>query len=373
MTLCVALLIAAEFMPVSLLTPMATDLHATQGQAGQAISVSGFLAVATSLVVATVASRFNLRHVLVVLAATMLLSLVLVAEAHSFPLLMVARALLGITIGGFWSLATATLMRLVAASQVSRALGLMYMGNAAATAFAAPIGSYLGGWIGWRGVFWALVPLAVINVAWLWISLPSLPPRRAIPASRVVGLLRQPHVRRAVLACMLGFAGAFAAFTYLRPFLETRSHASVGTLSLLLLALGAAGFVGTSAATVLLQRHLFRLLWSVPLALGLVTLMLIWAAPQWMLVAGMLALWGALNAAAPVAWFNWLAREVPDEPEAGGSLMVGAIQLAIMAGAGLGGALLDHLSIDATFVGGAVLLLLGAMLAASPARMQSGR
>jgi predicted MFS family arabinose efflux permease len=36
MALCVALPIASEFMPVRLLTPVATDLHATEGMAGQA-------------------------------------------------------------------------------------------------------------------------------------------------------------------------------------------------------------------------------------------------------------------------------------------------------------------------------------------------
>ncbi len=231
MTLCVALLIASEFMPVSLLTPIAADLHATQGQAGQAIAVSGLFAVATSLVVAAAASRFDLKRVLVFFAAVMLASLLLVAEASTFPMLMAARALLGVTIGGFWSLATATLMRLVPEREVSRALGILYMGNAAATAFAAPIGSYVGGFIGWRGVFWALVPLALINLAWLWASLPPLPPRRAVPATRVIGLLLRPHVRRAVAASMLTFAGAFAAFTYLRPFLEIRAQASVAQLS----------------------------------------------------------------------------------------------------------------------------------------------
>ena len=71
---------------------------------------------------------------------------------------MVARALLGVVIGGFWALATATVMRLVPEQSVPKALGVVYMGNAVATAFAAPIGSYLGGVIGWRGVFWAMVP-----------------------------------------------------------------------------------------------------------------------------------------------------------------------------------------------------------------------
>src|SRR4051812_26122204 len=47
LTLCVATLIASEFMPVSILTPIATDLHLTEGAAGQAISVSGLFAVLT--------------------------------------------------------------------------------------------------------------------------------------------------------------------------------------------------------------------------------------------------------------------------------------------------------------------------------------
>jgi uncharacterized protein len=47
MVLCVAMLIAAEFMPVSLLTPIAEGLRATEGQIGQAISISGLFAVAS--------------------------------------------------------------------------------------------------------------------------------------------------------------------------------------------------------------------------------------------------------------------------------------------------------------------------------------
>ena len=44
MSLCVFVLIASEFMPVSLLSPIAHDLGLSEGLAGQAISVSGVLA-----------------------------------------------------------------------------------------------------------------------------------------------------------------------------------------------------------------------------------------------------------------------------------------------------------------------------------------
>ena len=80
MSLCVALLIAAEFMPVSLLTPIASDLGASDGQAGLAISISGLFAVVASLLVTRVCAHHERRHVLMVLALVMLLSLILICS-----------------------------------------------------------------------------------------------------------------------------------------------------------------------------------------------------------------------------------------------------------------------------------------------------
>lgn len=360
MTLCVALLIASEFMPVSLLTPLAADLHATEGQAGQAISISGLFAVVTSLLIANLAGRFNRRAILMALTVVMLVSLVLIATAPNFAILMAARALLGITIGGFWSLATATIMRLVPEPLVPKALGVLYTGNAVATAFAAPLGSYLGNVIGWRGVFWALTPIVLANVIWQWISLPSLPPAAPIPVARVLGLLRRRHVAFAMVAVMLTFGGAFGIFTYFRPFLENYTHASVPQLSLLLLALGVAGFFGTFAASALVSRHLSRLMIGLPMLLALVSIGLFTLGHSLPGVAAMMFLWGAINSAIPVAWATWISKAVRDEPDAGGGLMVAAIQLAIMLGAALGGLLLDRVSMAATFAGGVTLLVAAA-------------
>lgn len=109
--------------------------------AGQAFSVPGLFAVATSLFIATLAARFDRRHVLVGLTGVMLVSLVLIAVAPNYAVLMAARALLGVVIGGFWALATATVMRLEPEHSDPKALGIVYTRNAVDTAFAAPIGS----------------------------------------------------------------------------------------------------------------------------------------------------------------------------------------------------------------------------------------
>ncbi len=371
MALCVAMLIASEFMPVSLLTPIANDLHATQGMAGQAISISGFFAVLASLFIAPISGRFDRRYVLMSMTALMLLSLILIAFAPNFTVLMAARAFLGISIGGFWSLATATVLRLVPAEKVPKALGMIYMGNAVATAFAAPIGAYLGGLLGWRIVFAGLVPLVVINLIWQAKSLPSMPPQAAIPVSRLFGLLKRRSVALGMVSVMLTFAGAFAAFTYFRPFLEAETGVDSSQLSILLLGLGLAGFAGTHFASAMLQRHyLYPLLRWLPLALAFATFGLVEFGSLLWGVGGLMIGWGALNAAIPVCWSTWLAKEIDDEPESGGGLMVASIQLAIMLGGAFGGQLLDHLSASAPLIGGAALLISSTIVIGNGTRLK---
>src|SRR3954454_16942481 len=92
LTLCVSTLIASEFMPVSLLTPIASGLHLSEGQAGQAISVSGLFAVLTSLFVASVSGRIDRRTLLLSLTLLMLVSGLIVAFAPNFTVLIVGRA-----------------------------------------------------------------------------------------------------------------------------------------------------------------------------------------------------------------------------------------------------------------------------------------
>ncbi len=359
MALCVAMLIASEFMPVSLLTPMAEGLRATEGQTGQAISINGLFAVAASMIITTAAGTLNRKWVLVAMTGFMLVSLVLVAAAPNFTVLMLGRALLGICIGGFWALATAVIMRLVPKSEVPGALALMYGGQAIAAAFAAPVGSYLGGMLGWRAVFWALTPIVAINLLWHVVALPSLPARQRQDFRTMFSLLKRPYFLRGLVASMLSWGSAFTMFTYLRPFLEQVTVVNVTTLSVLLLVLGCAGFVGTWASGRFLRGSVAPLLRLPALLMGGCTLGLLLLGGSVIAAGLFLALWGAMNTAMSVIWMSWMSQNVDDAPEAAGSLMVAAIQASILLGAVVGGLLLDGLSIFATFAGSVALAAIG--------------
>ena len=188
----------------------------TEGQAGQAIAISGVFAVVTSLLITSATGRVDRRRLLLSLTGLMVLSGLIVALAPNYLVLMVGRALLGVVIGGFWSMSTATVMRLVPEREVPRALALLNGGNALATTVAAPLGSFLGQYIGWRGAFFAVVPLAAITLAWQFLTLPALPPKRGSRGNALV-LLRNTQARYGIAAVTLFFMGQFALFTYLRP------------------------------------------------------------------------------------------------------------------------------------------------------------
>ena len=372
MTLCVFALVASEFMPVSLLTPIAEDLRVSQGMAGQAIAVSGAFALLTSLLLPTLAGRLDRKSVLLWMTALMAASGALIASAHGYALYMAGRALIGVAIGGFWSMSAATAIRLVSPPQVPRALAVFNGGNALATVVAAPLGSFLGALIGWRGVFLCLVPLAALAFAWQWLSLPSMPAAERRGSRNALGLLRARPVSLGMAAVSLFFMGQFALFTYVRPFLETTTHVDTSTLSLVLLAMGVAGFVGTAAINWFIARNLYRTLIAIPLAMAVVALALIVIGDVAPAAIGLLAVWGLLGTAAPVGWWSWLAKSLPDAAEAGGGLMVAVVQLAIALGSTVGGLLFDASGYASTFAFAAAVLLAAAFLARATAR-SSGR
>lgn len=363
MTLCVFVLIASEFMPVSLLTPIAADLRVSEGLAGQGIAISGALAVLTSLSLSTLAGNLNRKYLLLGMTALMALSATMVALSPSYLIYMTGRALIGIAIGGFWSMSAATALRLVPRRRVPHALAIFNGGNALATVIAAPLGSYLGAVMGWRGAFLCLVPVAIAAFIWQCFSLPAMAPdNNRRPGRSAFHLLSRPVVAVGLLACGLFFMGQFSLFTYVRPFLETVTRVDISALSLILLTIGIAGFIGTLVISHFLKRGLYSTLAAISSLMAVVAVTLILTGQHLWFVVPLLGFWGLMATAAPTGWWAWVARTLPDDAEAGGGLMVAAIQLSIALGSTLGGLAFDHTGWQSTFALSSGMLIVAAGL-----------
>ena len=364
MSLCAGVLISSEFLPISLLTPIATDLHITEGHAGQSISISGFFAMLTSLFIATLIGNQDRKHAVLFFTMLMIVSGCIVTFAPNATILMAGRAFLGIAVGGFWSISAAILMRLVPKDLLPKALAMLNGGNALASTFAAPLGSFLGSLVGWRGAFFCLVPLAAITFVWLWKSLPTLSvEQQRRPVTEVFKLLAQREVAFGMIAVALLFMGQFTLFTYLRPFLETVTHVSPNMLTMMLLGIGIAGFAGTYFIGILLKKRFYSLLIAAPAIMGLIAIALIYYGCSTFITGALLLAWGLVATSIPVGWWAWLSRTLSHNAEAGGGLMVAIVQLAIMGGAALGGILYDCIGYEATFGLAACLLFAGSLMA----------
>lgn len=362
-------LVTAEFLPASLLTPVATELDITEGAAGQAVTATAVVGMVASLLITSAARRADRRHLMLFFSLLLIVSNLMVAFAPGMVMLLTGRVLLGVALGGFWAMATAITMRLVPASSVPRALSMIFSGVSAATIVAAPVGSYLGEVAGWRTVFVLAAGLGVVTFAMQLLTLPRLAPTGSSSLKASLKVLTRPSVGLGILAATLVFGGHFAFFTYLRPFLETDVGAGIETVSAVLLGFGIANFVGTLLAGLLIGRSLRLTLTLMPLMMAAIASVLVATGASLVADAALITLWGLLFGAVPVAWSTWLARTVPDEAESAGGLLVAAIQFAIAMGAAVGGLIFDASGAAGVFTASGVVLAvaaIGIMLGVKP-------
>lgn len=360
LTLGVFSLVTAEFLPASLLTPMATSLRISQALAGQAVTATAVVALVSALLAAVATRGLDRRLVLMGFSLLLIASNLLVAAAPNLILLLLARVLLGIALGGFWSMATAIAIRLVPAPMVPRALSILFSGVSVATIVAVPLGSYLSGLYGWRSVFLFAAAIGLVTLLCQMAFLPRLASSHVARLETLVQVLLRPGMRLGVICSVLVFGGHFALFTYVRPFLEAVAGVGADGIALMLLGFGMANFLGTILAGILLERSLRLTLTLAPLVIGAVGLGLAVLHLGLPAHALMVAFWGMAFGAVPVGWSTWMARSAPDETESGGGILVAAVQISIAAGAALGGSIFSFSGVTGVFAAGGVVLLLTA-------------
>lgn len=365
-------LLTAEYLPASLLTLMATDLGVSEALAGQAVTVTAVVALFAGLLVPGLTRGIDRRWVLLGFSTLMVASNLLVAVSSSFAVLLLMRILLGVALGGFWSMAAAVAMRLVPNALLSRALSIIFSGIAIGTVVAVPLGSYLGGLYGWRSAFFAAAAVGMVTLVFQSFTLPRLAPRRPARLRTVLEVLQRPGIAMGMFGCVLVHSGHFAMFTYVRPFLEGTTGIGPQGLSLMLLGFGVANFVGTLLAGRLLERHPLATLVLMPALVGVAALALVLLPASVPGQALLLAVWGMAFGGVPVAWSNWVASAVPDQAESAGGMVVASVQSAIATGAAAGGAMFSLGGSAGVFVAAAVLMLLAALLIALRVRVPSG-
>jgi predicted MFS family arabinose efflux permease len=356
-------LVTSEFLPVGLLPQIAEDLGITTGQAGLMVTMPGFLAALAAPLSIMLAGHVDRRRVLATLLVLLVASNLVVATSTGIVQLLFGRVLLGIAVGSFWTIAGSLGPRLKPGPDGIRASALILSGVSIGTVAGVPAGALIGDLLGGA----AFAGIAIITLLSL---LPSIPSSRSAGLGDIPPILRQRAARLGLMAAVLIFVGQFAAYTYVAPFLKEHAGIEGGTLSILLLANGAAGFVGNMAGGWLSARNPRAAIVTMGLVLGGSVLLLALFGTTPMLAAAMVVLWGFGFGMLPISMQSLLFATAPDRVEGMQALFTTVAQAAIGAGALLGGLIVDHVGSGGALVTGAFAALATVVLvvATDPAR-----
>jgi len=363
-------IVMSEFLPASLLPRMAGDLNVSVGAAGQSVTVTAIAAALSALFISVVLPRADRRHVMIGLTLLAVLSNVIVALAPNLYVLLSARLLLGVALGGFWAMAIAMAASLVHADHLGRALTIINSGVAVATIAAVPLGAWLGEFWGWRGVFVLGAGAAAVALLLQTITLPRVAPGAVSGLRALWSTLRSGVVLAGLLGVLLIFSGHFGGFTYIQPAAEAVSGIDANGLALLLLVFGIANVLGTALSGPLADRALRVTLVLFPALLGAGMLLMLINGSS---IAGLFiaaALWGFGFGGVPTAVMTWGARTEPARLEQIGGLIVTVCNIAIALGAIVGGMLVDSISASTPLLVGALAAVVGAAVLSSSRRQR---
>ncbi|MGW0806931.1 MFS transporter [Nonomuraea sp. NPDC002799] len=348
-------LVTSEMLPVGLLTSISAGLGVSDGTAGLMMTAPGLVAAVAAPTVAIATRRLDRRTTLLGLMALLALANLAAALAPNYPIILAARVLTGVSIGGFWAFAAGLAVRLVPRRSVGRATSIILGGVSVASVLGVPAGTLISSFAGWRSAFAVMGVLALILLALLATTLPPMPGEGSAPAGERTWL--SGRLKVVLTLTVLIVSGHFAAYTYVRPFLEQVSHAGPALVSSVLLVYGAAGVIGNFAAAARATRDPKPVLITLALLMALSTAVL----PLIGLPLLTLVVWGLGYGGVGVTLQLWIMRL--GGGELGTALFVSAFNLSIALGAFAGGQVVDRMSISAVMWAGTGLALVSVVVA----------
>jgi DHA1 family inner membrane transport protein len=337
---------------------------------GVSVSAAGSLVTAYALSIAIGGVGLGLltagrgrRPVLFVSLSITILANVAIVLSDNFAVLIAARIVGGAVHGVFIGAAFAVAVAVVPPERVGRAIAVIVTGFATSTALGVPLGVLLAERWGWHAAFAAVVVVSVLTLAALTLTVPVI---RASSQARLGAQARFAFAPRVLAVAGLAtvlFAGQYAAFTFIRPFLQEVAGIRGDAIGVYVLCFGVAAAIGTAIGGRLADWSAGRTLIASAIGLVLVlgALLLLGANPVATLMV--LVLWGALsNGFVPSVQYlvNALAGEGRDLASV---LPASTINLGIALGSVLGAIGYANFAATGPIVFAVVLCCLGVLLA----------
>ncbi|MCP2052015.1 UNVERIFIED_ORG: putative MFS family arabinose efflux permease [Pseudomonas fluorescens] len=356
--------IVTETLPAGLLPLISDGLAISPSMAGQMVTAYALGSV-LAVIPMTIATRgWRRRNVLLLTIVGFLLFNSITALSSHYGVTLVARFFAGVAAGLAWSLLAGYARRMVAPHQQGRALALAMVGTPIALSLGVPLGTWLGGLVGWRTTFGLMSALTLLLIVWVLAKVPDYPPQPAHQRLSLGQVLTTPGVRP-VLAVVISWMLAHnILYTYIAPFVARAGLAE--RVDLVLLVFGIAALLGIWLTAKLVEPLLRKTVLASLVTFAAVTLVFgfVGSVPQ--VVCLGVAVWGLSFGGAATLLQTALADAAGEGADVALSLNVVAWNSAIAASGVVGGVLLETWGV-ASFPWAMALLLLVALVIACTA------
>ncbi len=348
----------SEFIPIGLLTDIATDLKITEAHAGLLISVYAWVVALTSLPLMLLVSKMEYRKLLLYTIILFIVSHILSALSIGYATLMISRIGVACSHAVFWSIASPLAVNIAPEGHRSMALSMIVTGTSIAMIVGLPLGRIIGLHIGWRMTFFCIAAIAFAIFLLLVIIFPKVPNRNSITLRMLPSILNNPVLLSIYCLTFIIVTAHYTGYSYIEPFLGQVAGLKDNWITLTLTAFGISGIIGSILFSRYFDKHPYPFICFAITGIATFLILLHFSSFSHYTVIALCIFWGIAITAFNLVFQAEVIRFAPQATTIAMSIYSGIYNLGIGSGALIGGMVCSHLSIsDIGYVGGAIAII----------------
>lgn len=352
----------AEFIPIGLLTDIASDFSVSEAHASLLISVYAWFVALMSLPLILAVGKYDFKKILLSIIALFVLSHILSAIAPNFFTLTLSRLGVACAHAIFWSIITPLAIQIAPKGKQETAMGMIITGTSIAMIAGMPLGRIIGLHLGWRFSFTSIGLAALLAFVLLAFLFPTVPNRQRISVKTLPAILKTPAVLSLYVFTFLVVTAHYTGYSYIEPFLKQVAGLTDSQITLSLTLFGVAGVASSALFSRYYHQH--SILFWITLSASFAFVMLIMRYTAFIPCASMMhcVLWGLTFTAFNLVTEFEIIRHSPQYSTIAVALYSSIFNIGIGCGAVTGGACLTKLTISNIGYAGGIIALFALFL-----------
>ena len=362
----------SQYIVSGILDTIANSLDITLATAGQLMTIFSLVYAIFTPILIGITSSIDRRKLMIFSLSLFVIGNILAFILPGYQLFVVARVVMALGAGMVVVTALTIATKIAPEGKQGSSIAIVMMGLSSSLIIGVPIGRIISSLLGWRVIFGVIALLGILAMILIRASIPLIQGDKPVPLVQQLALLKKWRITIGLAITFFWLGGYSIAYTYLSPYLLNVSGIEEKLLSGVLLIFGIASLFGSKFGGFSTDRWGVQKTLLGGMSLHVIMLILLsLVTNSYISVLIILVLWSfAAWSSGPTQQYNLATIE----PESSGILLglnQSVMQLAMAAGAGIGGVFVEKVSLSSvTWIGAlGVTIAIGVALTLSRARL----